>query len=724
MASRPPPRRGVSAERSLRRPRPRRLGFTAVGLAVLFLLAGYVDWAALRSGPGAALTIGPPGGARVVTVAGRPCSPAASLRTAIWPQAVIGDGNGGVFVADWAQSAVCHVTASGQVEPVAGNGAAGFLGDGGAATAAELYLPTGLALSNDSRTLYIADRWNQRVRAVNLDTGVITTVAGDGIQGFAGDGGPATNAQLNFPTGIAVDGSGDLLIADSGNSRIREVSPDGIITTVAGAGQVGLAGGGVAALRAEIKDPTAVAVGPGDNLFITDTGTDRVLDFDRQTGTIWPVAGNGTAGSAGDGGPATSAQLSFPTGIAVDSDGNVFIADTGNQRIQRVDGRSGDISTVPGPPLDHPRGVAVLRPGELAVADTGAYDIRTVMLGAAAGMGSVIAGDGFPSYDPRPGTARLAALDHPNAVAMAPDGSLVFADGGNAVVRKIDRSGRISTVAGSGRAGFSGDGGPATQARLVFPSGVAVDRLGNVYISDSGNDRVREVHARDRVITTVLSPSAAGGLSDPTGLALDAEGNLFVADTGRDRVLEVRPGGMVSILAGTGSPGFSGDGGPAVRAQLNQPMGLALYGGWLYIVDRGNERIRRVSLGTDVIQTVLGDGRIGYSPPGTPPLFSALNHPAAVGVDRFGDILVADTGNCLIRMVTEPGTADASVSDLAGVPPETPSHPRCGHTPGPNAPSSALMDNPVGVASDGEGDTFVADSLSNSLLEITRGPPS
>lgn len=698
----------------------------AAGLVALFLVAATVVWAALYGEPGAGPATDPTPGSRAVTVAGRPCSPGPPLRTSLWPQAVVSDSKGGLFVADWAQSAVCHLSAAGNVEPVAGDGAAGFLGDGGPATAAELYLPTGLALGKGGHVLYIADRWNQRVRSVDLRTGIINTVAGDGIQGFGGDGGPATSARLDFPTGVAVDGSGDLLIADSGNSRIREVSPDGIIRTIAGAGKTGVPGNGVRATLAELEDPTAIAFGPRGNLFITDTGTDRVLILDRRTGTISKIAGNGTAGSAGDGGPASSAQLSFPTGLAVDSSGNVFIADTGDQRIRRVDRRSGDISTVPIPGLGYPRGLALVAPDRLVIANTDGYDIESAILGARAASASVsvIAGDGFASYDAQPGSARTAELDHPNAVAIAPDGSLVLADGGNAVVRRVDTSGRISTVAGTGRAGFSGDGGPASQAELVFPSGVAVDRRGNIYIADSGNDRVRKVSVDDGVINTLIGPATAGGLQDPTGLAVDPEGDLFVADTGRNQVLELHRDGTVGVVAGTGTAGFAGDGGPAVRAELDEPTGLAFSGDSLYIADRANERIRRVSFRTGAIETTMGNGRIGYTPPGTPPLASELNQPAAVGVDRFGNLLVADTGNCLIRLVRKPGTADASVLDLAGVAPEIPSRPICGHNPGPNTPSSELMDNPVGVASDRRGDLFVADSLSNAILEITRGPPS
>jgi sugar lactone lactonase YvrE len=334
------------------------------------------------------------------------------------------------------------------ITTVVGTGEVGFSGDGGPAVGAFLSGPARVAVDG-SGNLFIADELNQRVRRVVLATGIITTVAGTGEVGFSGDGSLATTPRFNRPRGLAVDGRANLYIADTFNHRVRKVVLGaGTVTTVAGSGLVGFSGDGGPAVQAELASPDGVAVDASGNLFIADTLNGRVRKVDGTAGIITTVAGTGAAGFAGDGGPATRGELNAPSAVAVDDRGNLFIADLGNHRIRKVDGATGIITTVAG---------------------TGA-----------AGF----AGDG--------GLAVRAGLNFPLGVAVDGCGNLLIADTNNERIRQIDlRSGIITTVGGRGVFGFAGDGGPATDAQLHSPSGLAVDTSGNVFLADQLNQRVR-----------------------------------------------------------------------------------------------------------------------------------------------------------------------------------------------------------------------------------------
>ena len=324
--------------------------------------------------------------------------------------------------------------ANGTISTVAGNGSPGYSGDGGAATSAEIMNPAGVAVDS-AGNLYIADASNYRIRKVAAN-GVISTVAGNGNPGYSGDGGPATSATMMHPAAVAVDVAGNLYIADSGNSSIRKVAVSDTISTVAGGGIAGYSGGS-------------------------------------------------SGGYSGDGGPATDASLDYPSGVATDLAGNLYIADTYNQRIRKV---------------------------------------------AVDGTISLVAGNGNAGYSGDGAAASNATLYYPAGVTVDSAGALYIADSANHRVRKVAASGVISTVAGNGSPGYSGDGGPATMAMLMHPAGVAVDAAGNLYIADSSNNRVREV-AADGTISTVAGDGARNvSLYDPSSVALDPAGNLFIAD--------------------------------------------------------------------------------------------------------------------------------------------------------------------------------------------------
>jgi uncharacterized repeat protein (TIGR01451 family) len=398
--------------------------------------------------------------------------------------------------------------AAAAITTVAGNGTGGYGGDDGPATSAELDDPVGVAIDGPGN-LYIADIENSRIRKVDAETKTITTVAGNGTAGYSGDGGPATSAELDDPAGVAVDGAGNLYIADTANNRIREVDAETkTITTVAGNGISGDSGDGGPATSAELFSPEAVAVDVAGNLYIADAGNNLVRKVDAGTGAITTVAGNGIGGYSGDGAPATTAELNSPSGVTVDLSGNFFIADSGNNRIRQVAASDGSITT--------------------------------------------IAGNGTGGFSGDGGPATSAELNSPNAVTVDLSGNLFIADSGNNRIRQMSVSvanGVIATVAGNGTSAltFIGDGGPATQASLGQPHGVAIDSAGNVYIADTNHQRIREVvvtnGARASTTTTLsFSPSSpppaspvtfaatvsvvAPGTGTPTGFVTFYDGSI------------------------------------------------------------------------------------------------------------------------------------------------------------------------------------------------------
>ena len=362
--------------------------------------------------------------------------------------------------------------ATGDISTVAGSSSTGgFAGDNGTATSASLDSPYGVAMDG-SGNLFISDTANHRIRRVDAATGIITTVAGNGLQTFAGDGGLATQARLWNPSAVAVDGSGNLFIADTSNQRIRRVdAATGIITSVAGNGTAGFAGDNGPATSANLYAPYGVAVDASGNLFIGDYNNHRIRRVDAATGIITTVAGNGTAGFAGDGGPATSASLFNPRGVTVDASGNLFIADynNNNSRIRRVDAATGIITTV--------------------------------------------AGNGTASFAGDNGPATSASLRAPSAVALDGGGHLFIADSANHRIRRVDAAtGIITTVAGNGTAAFAGDNGPATSASLNSPFGVVVDGNGNLIIADYSNHRIRK--AAGIAVPVANSNSAPDAVDD------------------------------------------------------------------------------------------------------------------------------------------------------------------------------------------------------------------
>ena len=576
------------------------------------------------------------------------------------PSAVAVDASGNLFIADG--NRIRKVEINGIITTVAGNGLPGYSGDGSAATNAILYLPSAEAV-DATGNIFIADEENCVIRKMDID-GIIATVAGNGLPGYSGDGGAATNAGLTFPNGVAVDASGNLFIADG--NRIRKVDINGIITTVAGKGLPGYSGDGSAATNAILYLPSAVAVDAIGNLFIADAGNYRIRKVDRN-GIITTVGGGGT-NYPGDGGAATNARLSNPDGVAVDSSGNLFIADGDNQRIRKVE-TNGTITTV--------------------------------------------AGNEFYGYYGDGGPATNASLTTPTSVAADAFGNLFIADGNR--IRKVNPSGFIATVAG----GVIGDGTAGTNASLTSPSGVAVDASGNLFIADTGNSRIRKVGING-VITTVAGNGYKGytgsgvaainaSFNSPSGVAVDATGNLFIADTYNNRIRKVGTNGIITTVAGNGPSGhvgtYSGDDSAATNASLNFPQGVAVDDfGNLFIADGRNRRIRKV--GTNGVITTVGGG--GTNAPGDGgAATNASLYPSGVAVDRLGNLFISDSGNQCIRKVDVNGI----ITTVAG-------NGSIGDSGDGGAATSASLFRPEGVAVDFIGNFFFAEPYSARTRKV------
>ena len=436
-------------------------------------------------------------------------------------------------------------------------------------------LPRGLAV-DASGIVYITDIIDFRVYKVDA-SGALTTIAGLGVGDYSGDGGPATKVKLGHPENLAVDGTGNVYIQDF--SRIRKVDTSGIIDTIAGGREKGVGGDGGPAAGTFLDQPRGVAVDATGNIYIAEWGRHRIRKVDT-LGVIHTIAGSGESGFSGDGGPATSAMLAFPLGVAVDAVGNVYIADALNHRIRRID-ILGVIETI-------------------------------------AGSGDGVSEENFTGdYGGDSGPATGALLARPGDIAVDDMGNVYIADAFNHRIRKVDASGIIDTIAGTGERGFGGDGGPATSALLAFPQGVATDGAGNLYIADAGNNRIRKVDSTG-TITTIAGTGGIGFdgrgfggdggsatsalLASPGGVALDSAGNLYIADTGNHRIRKLTPGvtlePVVSAVVNAGSYSrnaaagaimslFGTDLAPGTAFTASSPLPVTLQGTTVTVIGSG-----------------------------------------------------------------------------------------------------------------------------------------
>lgn len=577
------------------------------------------------------------------------------------------DATGNVYAADGVAT-VYKITPAGVATAIAG-GSVGFGGDGGPATAARLSSPQGIAF-DAQQNLYIADTDNCRIRKVS--GGTISTVAGSGVCGLNGYNGQALSAQLAFPSSVAMDSAGNIYIAEY-FYILKVFASSGLISVIAGNGSA-LANGPASNSAIGVSDD--LAIDSAGNLFIADPDYDLVRVI---TGTnIRTIAGMSPGGApspgfSGDGGPGTSAQLFNPTGVALDSNGFVYIADQYNQRIRRLD-QAFNISTIAG----------------------------TIHYG----------GDGGP--------AASALLDLPETVAMDSNGYLYFADTFNNRVRRITPAGIVTTVAGNGVCGYSGDNGPATAAMLCHPFGLAVDAANNLYIADSVNSVVREVGGNG-FISTIVGTGDYGDtgnnvlantaqLEFPFGLAFDPGGNLYVSDYAANRVRKVTPGRIITYLAGNSNSSFSGDGGLATSAAINGPEALAAdSAGNVYIADTGNERVRKVST-SGIISTVAGTTQVNAARTNATSTF--IGTPGGVAVDASGNLFISEPDLASIAEVTPAG----AISTVAGNGNFTFS--------GDGLALNVALNSPGGMTLDAQGNLYFADVGNSRIRELIPEAPT
>jgi sugar lactone lactonase YvrE len=666
----------------------------------------------------------------ISTLAGGAMPPTPALGTSVSIPVSYGvavDSSGNVYFPSPNLNAVFKADPTGVVTRIAGTGVPGQLGDGGPALSAELNTPNGVAVDSLG-DVYIADSNNERVVKVNT-SGIVTTVAGNGSCCYGGDGGPAAIAQLYYPTSVAVDGAGNLYIADLYNQRIREVSPAGIIMTMAGNGTGGYAGDGSAATDAKLNYPYGVAVDASANVYIADSSNNRVRMVSA-SGIITTVAGNGACCFSGDGGAATSSELDSPAGVAVDAAGDLYIADRYGERIRKVAasgtittaagngvyGYSGDGKTAASAEFRYPLGVAVDASGNLYIADSGNARIREV---SAAGTISTLVGGSLNDG----GLGVFGLLNQPSGVARDNAGNTYIADTNNNRVRQVAANGTITTVAGTGASGSAGDGGAPASAQLNAPQGVALDATGNLYIADTGNYRVRMVSGG--IITTVAGngnccyggdngPATSALLDSPTGLAVDAAGDIYIADASGERVRMVTgasgtsASGTITTVAGNGSFGYSGDGGGATSAKLYGPTGVAVdAAGNLYIADRYNDRVRKVST-SGTIGTVAGNGNCCYGGDGGPATNAQLESPSGVAVDAAGNLYIADSYGGRVRQVAVSGT----ITTVAG-------NGSYAYSGDGGLATAATFRYPYAISVDAAGNMAVVDQSNNAIRLLT-----
>jgi sugar lactone lactonase YvrE len=627
------------------------------------------------------------------------------------------DGKGGFYIADAYQHCVFRVQADGHIYLAAGNPqASGDSGDGGPATAALLNYPDGLAADTQGN-VFISDGSSGRIRKIT-PSGVITTfasflsypralaldsgnnlyvveynryrvskyspagqatvVAGNGQSGFSGDGGSATSASIGFTDGIAVDSSGNLFLSDITNHRVRKVTSAGTITTIAGTGTNGFSGDGGPATQAQLSQPMGLAVDPTGNLYMADY-QDHAIRKVSTSGMITTLAGGPSGGGTifggtfggfgGDGGPASAASLRGPVSVAYNSSGSLYFSDAGNYRVREIT-PDGLIQTDAGNGTGtgfwgfNPRSLAGDASGNLYVTGLSRVVYRIDPSGKQtifAGNGTFgFGGDGFPAVQ--------AAFAGPGDLATDKAGNVYISDTSNFRIRKVNASGIVTTIAGNGQNGFSGDGGPATAASMSFPGALAVDDSGAVYFSDGYNARIRKI-APDGKITTIAGNGATVFSGDgiatevsvtASTLLIDSSGTIFFGDGTNQRIRKITPDGRVITIAGTGSVGFNGDH-QALATSFFTPSYMVLdKANNLYFSDTNNERIRKLS--PEGFITTIAGGQFGYAGDGGPAASSQLYAPLGLVLDPSGTLFVADAFNGVIRSIALQESAEFSLS--------------------------------------------------------------
>jgi len=743
------------------------------------------------------------------------------------PFAAVRDANGNTYISVPTLNEVFKVDTSGNLTIYAGTGIEGFSGDGGAATQAQLAFPEGLAIDKNGN-LFIADMYNERIRRVDATTHVITTVAGSEdpyFGSYAGDGGAATDARLNGPEAVAVDANGNLFIADTNNGVVRRVdATTGNISTYAGnisATAAGCPSGSATATSVGFGYATGVAVDASGNVFVSDEVGETVCKVTTSQ-TISVYAGTlfsaGTPGqSNGDGGPAASALLLAPRGLTTDPTGNLYIVDAGEPKIRKVDTTTNHIITTvagiglicgtggitPAEPgcgdggaatsaaFDFPESVFYDSLGNLVVTDT--YDMRVRVVSS--GTNPTIAGlaGGGTGGDGGGGTSGIMGL--PQTVGVDASENVYALETNGERLRELNAStGNLSTVAGDGYGGATvtcngsscssgssnGDGGTATQARFVYPNGVAIDGSGNYYILDGTTAVVRIVNKQTSAITVAgvtiqpgniatiagngascgssgnpnAKPSCGDGgaatsasLYQPNGIAVDASGIVYIADSGLNTVRAVNTGTSAALIAGvqiaagdiatiagiSGSScgtylnGGCGNYGMATSATLNSPLGLVASGTDLYIADAGDNVVRDLALETGTISPYAFNGLPTFGGDDGNMFSSSMEGPSQLALDNRGNLYIGGGyDNVVQRVDASDGTVVTVAGDVNNL---------VGGSSGDGGPSTSALIGNYGLAifnatftngtsgtQEPTDDLFISDGDGNRIRRVNLAP--
>ncbi|MBL9202008.1 MAG: hypothetical protein JNL39_15970 [Opitutaceae bacterium] len=627
------------------------------------------------------------------------------------PFGVATDAAGNVYVADTVTSTIRRITPSGEVATLAGSpGQTGNVD--GRGSSARFTNPTGLVVDGNGN-IFVADNGNHTIRRIT-PAGIVTTFAGGAGQLGSADG-TGTAARFRFPAGITIDGASNLFVADSRNATIRRITPAGVVTTVAGTAEAFGTGDGTGS-AARFTQPVGVAADPSGNVFVADISTASIRRV-TVNGVVTTFAGGGSSGNVD--GTGIAASFTQPAGIAIDAGGNLYVSSASSHVIRRITsaaivttfagtaGASGGTDAVGVlARFAAPRGTAVDRSGNIYVADTGNQTIRKI---SPAGSVSTLAGTAGSLVTDGTGTA--AGFRGPTGIATDSAGNLYVSDISQ-TIRKISPSAVVTTLAGqvdlAGRIDATG-----TAARFNNPLGLAVDPAGVIFVVSA--QFVRRITPAGEVTTFAGAPG--GGAADGTGtaaqfsvargVALDRDGNLYVTDTDNHTLRKITPAGVVTTFAGVaGQPGNTNGTGGAAR--FNSPRGIAIdRNNVIYVADAGSHTVRRVSLAAEVSTLAGSPGQIGSTDgAGSAARF---DQPRGVAVDRDGSVFVVDYNNHTIRRITASGT----VSTVAGSPAQV------GNVDGTGADARFNFANDIAV--DAAGNLYVADF---SNYSIRKGVPA
>jgi len=649
------------------------------------------------------------------------------------------DKKGNVYIAMREHNIISRIDTKGMMTRYAGSGESGFSGDGGPAIKANFKTPAGLAFDPEGN-LYIADRENHRVRKIDT-SGNISTFAGIGKAGFSGDGGPAVRAKLNLPSGLATDKKGNLFISDRSNDRIRVVDKKGVIRTYAGSGVAGFQGDAGPALKAQLDKPFGIALDEAENLYIADRNNNRVRKVSPE-GIITTIAGDGGFFFMGDNGPAYRASVAAPTGVAVDKKGNLYIADRNNNRIRLVDklgmirtvagtgqqDYNGDSETARETNLYLPFGLIVDSNDNLLIIDRSHYRIRRI--DPKSGEVETVAGNGLKLFAGDGGPATGATLSFPHGMFLDKDDNLIFSDKGHYRIRKITPKGIISTIGGNGRRGNVGNNIPALEANVYNVTTIIQNPAGDAFMSSPSGfvSIIRRLDAKgiihDYIDTAspkyleaiskskhkgLVQTGAVATITQFSDIVFDPKGNLFISDRLNHQIRKIDLNGNISTIAGVGDSDYYGDGGPALEAAFRDPNALASdKQGNIYIAEAANNRIRKIDT-KGIVTTVAGNGEHADSGDGGPALQAAIRSMDDIAISPEGELHILGTNTHKVRKIT----LDGKIVTVAGK----------GYAGffGDDGPATkAMLKNPAAISFDSKGNLYIADMGNNRIRKVDK----